>query len=360
MVHSMRQRNNSHITIQDGERLVERSVCRRVMMPNGQVGAIWRGQAFPLLDGDVIDIAGEFETPSACLPLVDSLGSLGTAYALIEGAEEACLLIGGSVVDRDRIAADLTADGLRILRTGRHLGEAAAGLNWLVRFVRPAAGEPLVDRLERLIGPRAAAPALPGGDALRLQLLEGALMASRAERERLRDEITRLRSDRQPEAAVKEPTALDSFDRQAEIRLAEALAENERLREVLAQPTRSMPVAAASNWLHNEISLVLEILLPRIELIGDSLLYISTELSNRRALYRTLHELAAGNSGMPLGWKRLKGITPWWERHLTTGHDDTGRIYASLGRNENCWRVLVSGKADQRRDIARLQRIGAP
>lgn len=89
------------------------------------------------------------------------------------------------------------------------------------------------------------------------------------------------------------------------------------------------------------------------------MLFIITELPDRRALYRALAELnAADAAGMPVGWKRVQGAPGWWERHLKTGHHHSGRLHARLGAERRGWTVLASSKADQPCDIRRLAKLG--
>jgi hypothetical protein len=225
-------------------------------------------------------------------------------------------------------------------------------LDWLVRVTKPAEGPRLEVRLNRIIG--AAVTDSPRADQaeLRLRLVEGALAAALADRSRMRAELEQLRASEQ---AAGTPHVSSDRSSDSDIRLAEALVENAALREELAQATSTRFVGGQSTRIRDEVAIVLEILLPRIKLVGDSLLYVATELSDRRMLYRVLRELASGDSGMPVGWKRIKGCAGWWERHLSTGRDDTGRIYSILDHDCQQWAALVSSKADQRRDIAWLQ-----
>lgn len=53
---------------------------------------------------------------------------------------------------------------------------------------------------------------------------------------------------------------------------------------------------------------------------------LSEQEDNRRALYRGLAELQIVNGRLPPTWKKLKGLDAWWERHMSDGQDDAGRV----------------------------------
>jgi hypothetical protein len=93
-----------------------------------------------------------------------------------------------------------------------------------------------------------------------------------------------------------------------------------------------------------------------VRLIRDSFIVIAAEFSNRRALYRALAELRTVNGRFPSSWKKLKGLDDWWERHMSDGQDDAGRVYARLTNEGRVWEVLVSHKSEQSRDISWLTR----
>ena len=94
--------------------------------------------------------------------------------------------------------------------------------------------------------------------------------------------------------------------------------------------------------------------IPEVRLMRDSLIVVAAEFSNRRALYRGLVELRTVNSRLPPTWKKLKGLDEWWERHISDGQNDAGKVYARLGDSDHIWDVLISG--EQARDIAWLAR----
>jgi hypothetical protein len=124
----------------------------------------------------------------------------------------------------------------------------------------------------------------------------------------------------------------------------------------LANEARADRPIAPPGKLQNEIEAVLETLLPGVRLMRDSLLVIAAEFSNRRALYRGLAELQIANGRLPPTWKKLKGLDVWWERHMSDGQSDAGRVYARPGETDRDWDVLISHKGEQTRDIAWLAR----
>ena len=93
-----------------------------------------------------------------------------------------------------------------------------------------------------------------------------------------------------------------------------------------------------------------------MRLLRDSFIVISAEFFSRRALYRGLAEMQIVNGRPPTAWKKLRGLEDWWERHMSDGQDDAGRVYARLGQFDRIWDVLVSHKSEQARDIAWLAR----
>jgi len=151
------------------------------------------------------------------------------------------------------------------------------------------------------------------------------------------DELVALQANLEAERARRE---------EAEKLAADALA--------AVQQPRAIPSPARK--LKDEIETVLASLLPRIDLQKDTLVFVSSELSDRTSLYRALAELNLGQERMPIRWKKVQGATGWWERHVSSGHDDAGRIYARLDSSTRRWQVLVSHKGDQSRDINWLVR----
>ena len=104
----------------------------------------------------------------------------------------------------------------------------------------------------------------------------------------------------------------------------------------------------------DEVRDVLAGLLPTLTMLRDSIEVITVEFARRGAVWRALGELASAAS-IPRDWKKIHGADGWWERRLSDGRDNTGRIYARRGGG-SAWQVLISHKADQNRDIAWLDR----
>lgn len=328
-------------------------------LEGGTPGVIWRGLAYPVLDGNRIDIAGPAVVPGATLTAHGERPTRGR-FAVVAGVDAAYLLIQGSVLDCEHAAARLGAAGVRVIRTGRYLGDSVDGLlaDWFIRVeIGPATAEPL----EALVGTLMADVLAPASDqgsttALRLRLIESELASAKAKEAGLRTEIARLKlelAERHASGHLDEARARKEIDalQQALVEEAEKRAAAEAL--ALEAAPRSRPIP--SGRVRDEIIAVFESLLPRVRLLRNSLDIAAVEFSDRRFLYTALAELAGRSDGMPTNWKKLKGLDGWLERHISNGLDDAGRIYARLSRDDRAWDVLVSFKSEQARDITWLR-----
>jgi hypothetical protein len=126
----------SLITVVDANRPVETRRCRLVPLPDGTRGALWRGLVWPIGIGDTIDVAGPAE------PLLPQDPPAGPRFSLVDGVEEAWLVLEGSVTARDAAAGALHQAGIETLRSGSWLGDPVDGVigSNFIRFVRPAVG----------------------------------------------------------------------------------------------------------------------------------------------------------------------------------------------------------------------------
>ena len=108
--------------------------------------------------------------------------------------------------------------------------------------------------------------------------------------------------------------------------------------------------------LHDEISDVLGGLLPTVNLVRDGLTVAASEYASRKALHRSLSELASIERRLPPNWKPVQGAPGWWERHVSDGQANTGRLYALYVAEARRWDVLISDKGEQPRDMTWLRR----
>ena len=138
-------------------------------------------------------------------------------------------------------------------------------------------------------------------------------------------------------------------------------AEAEALRASWAPSAPATPVGRAGRAIRDEISDVLEILLPKVRPIRDTLDVLATEFRDRRSVYRIFRQLASAESGRPSEgkWKTVANLHgDWIESHVANGNDDSGRLYARLDPSERSWAVLLSHKGQQTRDLAWLRKQG--
>lgn len=325
------------VRILDRGEPVEQAVCELLTMPDGRTGALHAGLVFPVVD-ESIDIAGTNAVPAACRPLADTATPSRPRLELVEGETEAVLLVDGSVVERDELAATLRAHGLAVIAVGARLVERPGDPGWFVRFRRPEDdGRDLAARVDAAL---AAAPVRPAPPAAQLEARAAELRRLRAER------------DAADAAAARERDAL--LARIAELESALAAAAPPAPAATPVGPAAPRP--RGESRLQDEITRMLRVFAPSVELVQDSLPTIVTELYDREPLYAALRELETGGRGMPLGWKRLADGGGWWERHLATGRDHSGRLYARHDPARSRWSVLVSSKARQKSDIAWLRR----
>ena len=357
------------VTVRAGADVLDTRQCRSVVLPDGSPGAVWRGLAYPLRSDDRIEVTDPAVLPSACVQ--PQAGGVANAHALLEGVEDAWLVVAGSVIDRDLVAARLKAGGITVLRTGQWLGDPVEGVaaDWFVRFVRPMGAEPVAAVVATLIGAPAAAPA--GSDALRLRLIDTALESFRAREACLQRELERAKmaasvpaaSLELEVAALRDALAAERGLRGgAEMALEEAktvLQSTQTAMEALRatpRPTPTMQLSGGRRRIADEIETALSSLLPGVRLLRDALTVISAEFRERGGLYRALAELQPPPVRLPPSWKKVQAVDHWWERHVSTGDDDAGRAYARWDLADRHWVVLVSHKSEQSRDIAWLRR----
>ena len=328
------------VTFADLNQPIETRRCRLVHLPDGTPAALWRGLVWPIGPGGSIDIAG----PAS--PLLPELPPPDPRFGLIEGEEEASLVLEGSVTVRDAAVTALRQAGFGILRSGPWLGDpvdGVVGANF-IRFARPQVSDlrqAIVKILENTVRAASARPE-PAG---RLRALMIELMETRAVLARARTEHA------EPQT---EPFA------ETEAELARVRQENTALLQEIADLHHQLAASAsprpepnrAAGRLHDEIAVSLASFRPDLRFLRDSLMVVAGEFSDRRGLYRAVLELRSEALGP--SWKKIHGTSGWWERHVSNGQDDSGRIYARRGNGY--WELLVSHKAQQSRDINWLNR----
>lgn len=348
------------IQVLDGDRQLESRVCRLLRLRDGRAAAVWRGLAFAIGPGDTIDISESGVPPAECLPAAapSPHAGPGLRWGLVEGAEEAWVLVAGSVAERDEMAYRLRGAGLAVLRSGAWLGEPTDGLepDWFVRIARPAESRSLAAALEAILGPRAAAPPAAGEatEDLRRRLVKSELERARMEAAALGAEVERLKTD------AANATAL--ADRVARLEADLARAEEQLVHRqpattpsVEASPT-IQPAPRLARRIQEEVATVLQALLPGVRLLRDSLTVASVEFRDRSGFYRALRELTEGGPRLPPAWKKVRAAEEWWERHVSTGEDDSGRAYARPAPCGAGWDVLLSDKGSQDRDMIWLRK----
>src|SRR5216684_8886668 len=131
------------ISIFNGAQLFETRDCALVRLPDGREGAIWRGLAYPLeLPDHHIEIGSEAFPPGDCVHRDASTRPPQSNFAVIEGVEEAYVLLSGPSLFCETAAGELKASGYDVIRTGRYLGDPVDGLeaDWFVRITKPESG----------------------------------------------------------------------------------------------------------------------------------------------------------------------------------------------------------------------------
>lgn len=357
------------IIVRAGPVIIETRRCRIINMADGRNGAVWRGLVYPVHDGNYIDADGEAVPPNARLDGIKPSSS-STDFASIQGDDEAYLLVAGPVTARDEAAARLRAAGVTVLRAGRYLGDTVDGFSadWFVRIERPRSDESLDELLGRVLGRRRAQTVIDPETAseTRIRLLQDEIATARGRETALRKELAEERAAASPAKGSAATDALLSdlaeerrLREAAEVARATAEAALEAARAEL-ELTRATPTALrqapSRTRLHDEISDVLASLLPNLNLLRDSLTVAASEYTSRKPLYRCLAELASAAGRLPPNWKSVQSVAGWWERHVSDGQANTGRIYALYVQETQCWDVLISDKAEQSRDMAWLRK----
>jgi hypothetical protein len=311
--------------IMDGHVFIQLWPCSRTVLPDGAEAAIWRGVAYRLQEGNRIDISASV-----------AQSAHGPTARIIADGDTSWVLVQGLASDLAHVQSMLVACGETVTRTGRWLGEAEGGVtfDWFIRCASLLGTEAL-----RVLSPEGSSAA-EANDRQRIMALEGRLSELSAM-------VARLES--------VQPVTAPALRSDHEL----ALARDEIARlhaEIEAQaptPSPLPPPPPAALRLRDEIGAAFAALRPDVDLLRDSLEVVCVEFHARPALWRAIGELPA--SGVrPEGWKSLRGVDRFWERHISTGRDDSGRAYARFDRQSRVWRLLIGWKVDQSRDIAWL------
>src|ERR1051326_5471470 len=301
------------VRVVDSDHALETRRCRVVHLADGTRAALWRGLAWPLSSGDRINLSGPAFT------LLSEDRSDRPRFGLIDGADEAWLVLEGSVTTRDAVASELRRSGIAVLRVGPWLGEPVDGIPGtnFIRVVRPPEGD-LRETITGIVG-NTLTPGIERPDpadrarALTIELLEARAALVRAKA---------AQPVHTPEPSVTRETAIERLQQENAALLTE-IADLQR--QLTHAPLARLDTNRGTRRLEDELAISFTTLRPDLRFLRDSLTVVAGEFADRRAFYRAVLEL---NVNMMAGWKKLRGGSNWLERHLSTGQDDSGRIYA--------------------------------
>lgn len=354
------------VNVFDEGNFIETRSCQPFVMPTGERGVLYRGLAHRLEDGDRINI------PDGIVPTDEhrctTAANNKQRYAIVPGNQSGYLLGTGSVILREEAGTTLREAGASIMRVGTYLGPCWDDWtpDWYLRFqldegVSFRDIEVAVDSLRTKEPEFSASHPHETSMALRLQLLVMELVEARANVATLNAQNARLRLEKaEAQAAITDysPEIVERLETERQS-LVDALAHEQIARaeaEALAESARTLQLqSTAPKWLVSEVETVLRNLMPRLKLLRDSLEVIAIEYRARGPLYRALAELQAIETGWPPSWKKLQGLNNIWERHVSDGTTDCGRIYARPNAQDRSFDVLISEKRDQSRDLAWLK-----
>lgn len=330
------------VAVMDGERLVQRWLCRTGTLPDGSPGAWWRGVLYPLQcrvdDGGTIDVGAGVVRPVLL------------EHAVIVGEDASWVLIAGSAAAAEAARAAIADQGTVISRQGRWLGEPVDG-RYFDFFLR----------CDGYLDPNriAAVLASPGRKTVdidpmvQISVLEQSLADVRAELAGLRTKLTQIEmvSALSPPKGEALDVAIQPTAVFADLQAAHTRADDLEAR-LAARPTI---VPRGILKLKDELADALAVFRPDVRLLRDSLLVMTGEFAARAGVLRAIAELPAPGS-RPEGWKMLRGAERWWERHVNTGRNDLGRAYARFDTQTRMWNLLVGMKGSQMQDIEWLCR----
>jgi hypothetical protein len=327
----LEMRSEIEVAVYEGKTLIQRCLCSSQELPDGRPGVIWRGVLYPLLPGKRIDVAAAerqepWDQPFAVLP------GEGATWVLIRGPASALT----------EARARLEATGIRMTRAGRWLGDPIddVAFDWFLRFDEILDAGEITERLGRDPVDQYTAEA-------RLIILEQHLIEMKAALAGLAEQLNNSAS-----LPPEPPHADQQQTNERDVILEKSLAKIRDLEAQLAAlPQRSVAMRSPTVRLQEELTSVLKALRPDITFLRDSMQVAVIEFHSRGVFYRMLHELPVAG-GRPDGWKALRGAERWWERHLSTGQDDSARAYARFDLAARQWEVLIGWKGEQARDIS--------
>jgi hypothetical protein len=319
-------------------------------LPSGGIGAMRKGQVFPLQPDSTIDISGVFHFPDQCAHLIEPPNDPIPVAWTLSADDPPLVLIQGDETARDALLAAVEAAGGRIWATGPYLAASQSletAPDWFAvpeRLSRPALQTALV-----AVCAASAPVEIPQGDRLTAAAEREAVL--RQALERLRAE-TRSAADKISELAARLHETEIAWTEEATARAAaEQLAEAARQAAVPSGAPATPP--ASARRAAEELADAVAALLPRLNLLRGSRETLAFSFRNRTAVLRALRELQDRPSEVLTGWKMIRGAGSWRERHISNGQDDSGRLYARLNASGEV-DVFLSGKGSQDRDIAWL------
>jgi hypothetical protein len=326
------------VEVFDGDAYLQTWPCTLSELADGRVAAIWRGVAYPLLPGDRIDVA-ESKTQDIPAPSgkVVVIPSANANWVLVQGPEnilvEVCRLLHNA--------------NTVIRRTGRWLGESdnIGVFDWYAYCNSGLSAENLTQVLSGF-----------SATVIHVDDLSDDIVSAPAEESvrplEAKELTTRGRnvSEVLPPIPPIEPTPTASGDDPA---LLDAMVDLARLTEEVER-LRARPVPGPATKLYQELTDALSALRPDVRLARDSWNVVAAEFRDRAPFWRAVNDLPR-DGGRPEGWKQFRSAERWWERHLSTGQDDTGRAYARFDASQRVWELLISWKADQPQDTVWLR-----
>jgi len=320
-----------------------RAAADLYFVPDGSLGAKWGGLVFRLHDGDRINIDEDGFVPSLCRAWIEPTTRWSISKSDSNGAY---VFFEGSSKTRDTVMRQFAALGIRDVRSGPNLSGGPG--DWFVRIDQFC--EDITAQLNDIFGQLPDEPASEATSSLRERLLMLSLSRSQEARRSLTSQIDNLQKAAAENSAEAEQLRNLRSDL---IALGEELERaNAEIASLKSQLTLTSPSTSKTSRIDKELAAAAEAMLPRVNLIGDSIKFIAVELQDRSAVWKILSALDRQDRGQPEGWKSVKGVAHWWERHFSNGQDNQGRIYAKLV--ETKWQVLVSHKQSQSADLRRL------